>query len=120
MKKERYIVALFKRIAVMMALFGVPSAAVAGGVTDPACLLPFHSVVRDLAIEHHLQPTLKGRVVDGETGEPLIGAGVYIQGTDIGTSTQSDVTFNLTTDRLVVVLVLSCVGSSILVIHNST
>src|SRR5690625_972712 len=111
MKKERYIVALFKRIAVMMALFGVPSAAVAGGVTDPACLLPFHSVVRDLAIEHHLQPTLQGRVVDGETGEPLIGASVYIQGTAIGTSTQSDGTFNLTTDRLVDVLVISYVAT---------
>ncbi len=120
MKKERYIVALFKRIAVMMALFGVPSAAVAGGVTDPACLLPFHSVVRDLAIEHHLQPTLQGRVVDGETGEPLIGASVYIQGTAIGTSTQSDGTFALTTDRLVDVLVISYVGYQTLEIQIST
>src|SRR5690625_2482624 len=120
MKKERYIVALFKRIAVMMALFGVPSAAVAGGVTDPACLLPFHSVVRDLAIEHHLQPTVQGRVADGETAEPLIGASVYIQGTAIGTSTQSDGTFNLTTDRLVDVLVISYVGYQTLEIQIST
>lgn len=98
------------RTAVMMALLAAPFASAAAGAMPGASSFPCSSAVTDIVAELPVQPTLQGRVVDGETGEPLKGASVYIQGTTIGTSTQSDGTFALTTDRLVDVLVISYVG----------
>jgi len=38
---------------------------------------------------------LSGRVIDAKTGEPLIGASVFLQGTDLGTATDVDGTFRI-------------------------
>jgi hypothetical protein len=39
--------------------------------------------------------TLSGRVVDAKTGEPLIGASVFLQGTDLGGATDVDGSFSI-------------------------
>jgi len=45
---------------------------------------------------HSYSQTIEGRVIDGETGEPLAGATILEAGTDNGTSTDSNGTFQLT------------------------
>lgn len=55
--------------------------------------------------------TVTGKVVDGK-GEPLIGAGVAVTGTNKGTTTDVDGHFVLTVDRLPVNLSVSYIGFS--------
>lgn len=45
------------------------------------------------------QNTVSGTITDAETGEGLIGANILIQGTTIGTTTDFDGNFSLTSDR---------------------
>ena len=57
------------------------------------------------------QTTIKGVVTD-ETGEPLIGAGVVVEGTTIGTITGIDGDYTLTVPADAVNLVFSFIGLS--------
>ena len=45
------------------------------------------------------QSTVSGKITDAETGEGLIGANVIISGTSIGTTTDLDGNYSLTSDR---------------------
>ena len=45
------------------------------------------------------QHTLIGKVIDGTTQEPLIGATIIIKGTSIGTTTEWDGSFSITTEQ---------------------
>ena len=45
------------------------------------------------------QTTVSGTIMDADYNEPLIGANVIITGTTIGTSTDLDGNFSLTSDR---------------------
>ena len=56
------------------------------------------------------QTTIKGTVVDSESGEPLIGATIMIQGTSVGTTTDYDGVFTLPLDRKSATIVISYVG----------
>ena len=47
----------------------------------------------------HAQTTVSGTITDAELGEQLIGANIIIQGTSIGTNTDLDGAFSLTSDR---------------------
>ena len=47
----------------------------------------------------HAQTTVSGVISDAELGEPLIGANLIIQGTSIGTSTDLDGNFSITSDQ---------------------
>ncbi|HDS07592.1 MAG TPA: hypothetical protein ENO05_08195 [Bacteroides sp.] len=40
--------------------------------------------------------TIRGKIIDASTGEPLIGANVFITGTTVGTITDFDGNFSLT------------------------
>ncbi|MBO7643972.1 MAG: SusC/RagA family TonB-linked outer membrane protein, partial [Bacteroidales bacterium] len=55
------------------------------------------------------QSTIKGIVTD-ETGEPLIGAGVFVEGTTVGTVTGLDGDYELTVPAEAVNLVFSFIG----------
>lgn len=44
------------------------------------------------------QTTVSGVVTDAELGDPLIGANLIIQGTSVGTSTDLDGNFSITSD----------------------
>jgi len=48
-----------------------------------------------MAVASYAQNTLKGMVTDQETGEPLIGANIIIKGTVVGTVTDLDGSFEL-------------------------
>lgn len=54
--------------------------------------------------------TVSGRLTDSETGEPLIGATVFVKGTQIGTVTDVDGNFNFEIPDNTKVLVLSYIG----------
>ncbi|HSF90544.1 MAG TPA: TonB-dependent receptor, partial [Saprospiraceae bacterium] len=57
------------------------------------------------------QNTLRGEVFDDQTGEPLIGANVIIQGTTSGTVTDFDGHYKLVTDQLLpLTIVISYTG----------
>lgn len=56
------------------------------------------------------QETIKGKVTDKGNGEPLIGAGIRVKNTEIGTITDVDGNFVLRVDKLPVTLVISYVG----------
>jgi len=45
------------------------------------------------------QTTVSGQILDGDNGETLIGANVIISGTTVGTSTDIDGNFSLTSDQ---------------------
>jgi hypothetical protein len=45
------------------------------------------------------QHTLIGKVIDGTTQEPLIGATIITKGTSIGTTTEWDGSFSITTEQ---------------------
>ena len=47
----------------------------------------------------HAQTTVSGTITDAESGERLVGANIIIQGTSIGTNTDLDGIFSLTSDR---------------------
>ena len=57
------------------------------------------------------QQTIKGRVLDAQTNDPLIGAAIGVENTTIGTMTQGDGTFELAVDESgTVSLLVSFVG----------
>lgn len=58
----------------------------------------------------YAQVTLGGRVMDGESNQPLADVSLLVQGTRIGTSTAQDGSFVLNVDALPVTLVASMVG----------
>lgn len=47
----------------------------------------------------HAQTTIKGKVVDDLTGQSVVGASVFIQGTSDGASTDLDGSYSFTTDQ---------------------
>jgi len=57
-----------------------------------------------------LRETVRGRVVDAQTGEPLPGVNILIAGTSSGTSTDSEGFFELTVDDLQASLIVSFIG----------
>ncbi len=59
-----------------------------------------------------LQETITGRVTDAETGNPIPGVTIVIQGTTTGTTTDVDGNFELTTPDLQQTLVISFIGYS--------
>ncbi|QKJ30398.1 carboxypeptidase-like regulatory domain-containing protein [Mucilaginibacter mali] len=61
------------------------------------------------AIIAHAQ-TIKGKVTDAETGKPIAGASVYLNGTFVGTVTDTLGVFMLTTNKTTIPLVVSYVG----------
>ncbi|MCS6982094.1 MAG: TonB-dependent receptor, partial [Flavobacteriales bacterium] len=56
------------------------------------------------------QVTIKGRVVDAETQEPVIGAAVVVKGTSKGVATDTEGRFSLQVQRLPVTLNVSSIG----------
>lgn len=54
--------------------------------------------------------TVKGKVTDAETGLPVAGASVYLNGTFIGTTTDSLGVFKLNTSKITIPLIVSYVG----------
>ena len=56
------------------------------------------------------QITLSGKIVDGETGEDLIGASVLAKGTTTGTVTDIDGSWELTVSGLPTILQFSYIG----------
>ncbi len=62
------------------------------------------------------QKTVTGVVTD-ESGEPLIGAGVVVEGTTVGTITGIDGDYSLTVPADAVNLVFSFIGLSLSLIH---
>ena len=57
-----------------------------------------------------LDRDISGKVSDADSGEPLIGATIQVQGTSIGTITDADGNFNLTVSDGASVLVVSYIG----------
>lgn len=51
------------------------------------------------SISMFAQSTVSGKITDAESGEGLIGANVIISGTSIGTTTDLDGNYSLTSDR---------------------
>ncbi len=62
------------------------------------------------ALAGYAQNMVKGKVVDAETGESLIGASVVVKGTDQGTVTDLDGMFELRLDNGAYTLVISYTG----------
>jgi len=60
--------------------------------------------------ELEAQVTLRGRVVDGSTGEPIFAANVIVQGTTTGVTTDFDGQFRLVVQALPVQLQCSFIG----------
>lgn len=56
------------------------------------------------------QATLKGKIVDAENNEPLIGATVVVKGSTEGTVTDMDGSFTLNVKNGKIVLAISYVG----------
>lgn len=59
-------------------------------------LLPILLILLSVSLPVNAQQTVTGRVIDSSDGQPLPGASVFISGTTIGTSTDSDGNFSLT------------------------
>src|SRR5690625_5544070 len=49
--------------------------------------------------ETYLQETITGRVTDSQTGEPLTGVNIVIEGTTTGTTTDADGFYSITAER---------------------
>ena len=58
----------------------------------------------------HAQSVIRGQVIDGETGDPVFAAGVLVQGSTTGTSTDFDGRFRLEVASLPVTLNVSFIG----------
>ena len=56
------------------------------------------------------QEVIRGQVIDGETGEPVFAAGVLVQGSSMGTSTDFDGRFRLEVPSLPVRINVSFIG----------
>jgi iron complex outermembrane recepter protein len=67
------------------------------------------------------QTTIRGRVVDGELGEPVFSANVIIEGTTSGVTTDFDGYFLLQVDQLPVQLQVSFIGYAVakLIVQNA-
>ena len=62
------------------------------------------------AAQQNKERVLTGRIVDDVTGEPVIGASVWIKNTTLGTSADIDGKFSLKCDNALAVLVVSFIG----------
>ena len=62
------------------------------------------------------QTVIRGQVIDGETGDPVFAAGVLVQGSTMGTSTDFDGRFRLEVPSLPVLLNVSFIGYATLAI----
>lgn len=60
--------------------------------------------------ENAMQETVTGRVTDGQTGQPLPGVNIVIEGTTIGTSTDSEGYYELSVPSLNETLIYSYIG----------
>ena len=57
------------------------------------------------------QTTIRGKIIDNNTKETLIGANVIIKGTSIGTATNLDGYFEInTSDKFPIILIISYLG----------
>ncbi len=63
-----------------------------------------------LMVQFTFAQTVKGVVVDGTSGEPIVGASVYLQGTTNGTITDLDGKFSLKVPAQPATLIVSFVG----------
>jgi TonB-linked SusC/RagA family outer membrane protein len=66
-------------------------------VKDNTITVSSKSVANSLTAQPVVSKTISGTVVD-KTGEPIIGASVYVKGTNIGTATDMNGKFSLTAD----------------------
>ena len=73
-----------------------------------------------LSLTTFAQEVVKGQVIDGETGAPVFAAGVVVQGTSTGTSTDFDGRFRLEVDALPVRLNISFIGYAMLTVDVKT
>ncbi len=73
-----------------------------------------------LSLTTFAQEVVKGQVIDGETGGPVFAAGVVVQGTSTGTSTDFDGRFRLEVDALPVRLNISFIGYAMLTVDVKT
>ena len=73
-----------------------------------------------LSLTTFAQEVVKGQVIDGETGDPVFAAGVVVQGTSTGTSTDFDGRFRLEVDALPVRLNISFIGYAMLTVDVKT
>jgi iron complex outermembrane receptor protein len=74
-----------------------------------------------LSLSGFAQEVVKGQVIDGETGDPVFAAGVVVQGTTTGTSTDFDGRFRIEVPTLPVRLSISFIGYAMLTVDvNST
>ena len=73
-----------------------------------------------LSLTTFAQEVVKGQVIDGETGGPVFAAGVVVQGTSTGTSTDFDGHFRLEVDALPVRLNISFIGYAMLTVDVKT
>lgn len=62
------------------------------------------------------QSVIRGQVIDGETGDPVFAAGVLVEGSNTGTSTDFDGRFRLEVPSLPVRLNVSFIGYATLAI----
>ena len=69
-----------------------------------------------LSLSGFAQEVVKGQVIDGETGDPVFAAGVVVQGTTTGTSTDFDGRFRIEVPTLPVRLSISFIGYSMLTV----
>ncbi len=69
-----------------------------------------------LSLSGSAQEVVKGQVIDGETGDPVFAAGVLVQGTTTGTSTDFDGRFRIEVPTLPVRLSISFIGYSMLTV----
>jgi len=70
----------------------------------------------ELMVEQIFQDTVRGTVVDAQTGESLPGVNIVVEGTTIGTTTNIDGEFELSVPSLDVTLVFSYIGYDRLVV----
>ncbi|MCG8514208.1 MAG: SusC/RagA family TonB-linked outer membrane protein, partial [Halanaerobiales bacterium] len=63
-----------------------------------------------IIIQANAQQTLKGKITDSETNEPLIGATIVLQGTTEGTISDFDGNYELTINETEATLIVSYIG----------
>ncbi|MBQ6870019.1 MAG: SusC/RagA family TonB-linked outer membrane protein, partial [Alistipes sp.] len=73
-------------------------------------LLPQKREVQQTAAAPSKDKTISGRIIDDVTGEPVIGASVWIKNSTIGTSADLDGNFTLKCDNALAVLAVSFIG----------
>src|SRR5690625_4876175 len=67
-------------------------------------------IIRSMAGQFLLQETITGRITDSQTGDPLTGVNIVIEGTTTGTTTDLDGMYSLAVEGEGVNLIFSYIG----------